>query len=199
MTHETLLALMAFAFVSSITPGPNNLMLMTSGANFGFRRTVPHMLGVGIGFMFMLLIVGMGLMHVFDRYPAVFSVLRIASMLYLLYLAWNIATAAPVGAADNDSTGKPLTFLQAAAFQWVNPKAWAMSLTAISVYATDESLGQVIMVTLAFGLVNLPCVSSWAALGQQIHRVLNKPLRLRVFNTAMAVLLVASMLPTLLN
>ena len=131
---ETLLALVAFAFVSSITPGPNNLMLMASGTNFGFARTVPHMLGVGIGFMLMVLLVGAGLGGVFELVPGAMLVLKVASTIYLLYLAWRIATAAPLRTADGEGGARPFTFLQAAAFQWVNPKAWTMALTAAAVY-----------------------------------------------------------------
>ncbi|MFK8054227.1 MAG: LysE family translocator [Woeseiaceae bacterium] len=199
MNSDTLLALAAFAFVSSITPGPNNLMLMASGANFGFRRTLPHMLGVAFGFMFMLLVVGIGLTQLFIRYPASYTVLRVVSLFYLLFLAWKIASASPVKTDAEDSASKPFSFLQAAAFQWVNPKAWIMSLTAISVYAGDRSFTQVLIVTLVFGLVNIPSVSSWAVLGQQISRWLSTPTRLRTFNVTMAVLLVASLVPSLLE
>lgn len=199
MNLDTLLALVAFAFVSSITPGPNNLMLMASGANFGFRRTLPHMLGVAFGFMFMLLIVGIGLTQLFIRFPASYTVLRVVSVIYLAYLAWKIATASPVTTDADQRAGKPFSFLQAAAFQWVNPKAWIMGLTAISVYAGDRSFTQVLIVTLVFGIVNIPSVSSWAALGQQISRWLSTPTRLRVFNVTMAVLLVGSLVPSLME
>ncbi|MEL6868275.1 MAG: LysE family translocator [Pseudomonadota bacterium] len=199
MNLDTLLALVAFAFVSSITPGPNNLMLMASGANFGFRRTLPHMLGVAFGFMFMLLIVGIGLTQLFIRFPASYTVLRVVSVIYLAYLAWKIATASPVTTDADQRAGKPFSFLQAAAFQWVNPKAWIMGLTAISVYAGDRSFTQVLIVTLVFGIVNIPSVSSWAALGQQISRWLSTPTRLRAFNVTMAVLLVGSLVPSLME
>lgn len=174
-------------------------MLMASGANFGFRRTLPHMLGVAFGFMFMLLVVGIGLTQLFIRYPASYTVLRVVSLFYLLFLAWKIASASPVKTDAEDSASKPFSFLQAAAFQWVNPKAWIMSLTAISVYAGDRSFTQVLIVTLVFGLVNIPSVSSWAVLGQQISRWLSTPTRLRTFNVTMAVLLVASLVPSLLE
>ncbi|MEM9551809.1 MAG: LysE family translocator, partial [Pseudomonadota bacterium] len=122
MTYSLITAFVAFAFVSSITPGPNNLMLMASGANFGFRRTIPHMLGVGLGFVFMVLMVGAGLIQVFDAYPVTYDVLKTGSVVYLIYLAWKIGTAA--GIVEADDAGRPMTFLQAAIFQWVNPKAW---------------------------------------------------------------------------
>ncbi|MHA3976298.1 LysE family translocator [Halovulum sp. GXIMD14794] len=195
MTVDAILALAAFAFVTSITPGPNNLMLMASGANFGLRRTLPHMLGVGLGFMLMLLLVGVGLAQVFERYPLARDLLRALSVTYLLYLAWKIANAAPPEAGE--AQGRPITFLQAAAFQWVNPKAWAMALTAVTVHAPGHGLGAVALVALIFGLVNLPSVGSWTLLGTQLSRWLSSPARLRMFNRAMALLLVATLYPVL--
>ena len=195
MTYDLLIALATFAFVSSITPGPNNLMLMASGANFGFRRTIPHMLGVGLGFVFMVLLVGAGLVQIFDAYPVSYTVLKVASVVYLLYLAWKIATAAP--AKPGEAKGVPMTFLQAAAFQWVNPKAWAMALTAISAYTPDHTLFAIALVAVVFGAINLPAVSSWTLLGQQMARFLTNGRRLRLFNAVMALLLVASLYPVL--
>ena len=208
MTMELLSGLVAFSFVSSITPGPNNLMLMASGANFGFRRTLPHMAGVGLGFVLMTLIVGAGLAQVFDRYPISYQLLKVVSVVYLLFLAGKIATAEPPGSASPTAppatsleppiqTRSPITFLQAVLFQWVNPKAWAMALTAMSVYNPSRSLQGVGLVALIFGIINVPCVSSWTVMGQQIRQWLNSSLRLRLFNWTMAVLLVLSLVPVL--
>ncbi len=197
MTHEQLLALAAFAFVTSITPGPNNLMLMASGANFGVRRTVPHMLGVALGFVFMAVLVGAGLAQAFAAVPQLYAVLKLASVAYLLFLSWKIATAPPPGEAAR--AGRPMTFLAAAAFQWVNPKAWAMALTAVSVYAPSQTAAGIAAVAAVFGIVNLPSVGVWAALGQGMRRVLTNPARMRAFNVLMAVLLVASLYPVLLH
>lgn len=195
MTYDVLTALVAFAFVTSITPGPNNLMLMASGANFGFRRTIPHMLGVGLGFTLMVVLVGAGLVQVFDAYPVSYAVLKGVSVGYLLYLAWKIATAAPPRAGDK--AGTPMTFVQAVLFQWVNPKAWAMALTAVSVYAPSQTLSAIALVALIFGAINLPSVSSWTVMGQQMRRLLTNPRRLRAFNIVMAVLLIASLYPVI--
>ncbi|MFC3613748.1 LysE family translocator [Lutimaribacter marinistellae] len=194
MSLDLLLALALFAFVSSITPGPNNLMLMASGANYGFRRTIPHMLGIGIGFTVMILLVGTGLIRIFDTWPASYTALKAASVLYLLYLAWKIATAAPT---TGKATGQPMSFLQAAAFQWVNPKAWAMALTAISAYTPDRSIWAIGLVALIFGAINLPSVSTWTVLGQQMARLLKDPRRLAAFNWTMAALLIASLYPVI--
>lgn len=195
MPADLLLALVAFAFVTSITPGPNNLMLMASGANFGFRRTLPHMLGVSLGFAAMALVIGLGLAELFQRVPETLIALKIVSVAFLLYLAWKIATAAGVG--EGAENGRPMTFLQAAAFQWVNPKAWAMALTAVSVYAPSQTLGAIASVAIIFAAVNLPSVASWAALGLGIRRALSDPARLRAFNWVMAGLLVATLWPVL--
>ncbi|MCL4108779.1 UNVERIFIED_CONTAM: hypothetical protein GTU68_049120 [Idotea baltica] len=170
-------------------------MLMASGANFGFRRTLPHMLGVGIGFVIMVILVGLGLTQIFDLYPVSYTILKTFSILYLLYLSWKIATAAPP--SDKEAAGKPFTFLQAALFQWVNPKAWTMALTAISAYAPSQSFASVVWVGLIFGAINLPSVSSWTLLGEQMKRILTNTKRLRSFNILMALLLVASLYPVL--
>jgi threonine/homoserine/homoserine lactone efflux protein len=196
MTYEIVLGLALFALASSITPGPNNLMLMASGANFGFRRTIPHMLGVGLGFTLMVLLVGVGLVQVFNAVPVSYQILKIVSVVYLLYLAWKIGTAAPV-AGEVDASGTPFTFVQAALFQWVNPKAWTMALTAVSVYSPSQSVVAMAFVAAVFGAINLPCISLWTTLGQQLQRILTSPARLRVFNITMAMLLVGSLYPVL--
>lgn len=195
MTTEHLYALMTFAFVTSITPGPNNLMLMASGANFGFRRTLPHMLGVGLGFVFVAIIMGLGLAQLFQLYPIINSVLKVVSITYLLWLAWKIAhSAAP---ENKNVDARPLTFLQAAAFQWVNPKVWFMALTALTVYAPGDTFTDVLLVAAVFGSINLPAVSSWCLLGREMRRVLTNRKRLNAFNWGMAFLLVASLYPVI--
>ncbi|MEO1379693.1 MAG: LysE family translocator, partial [Pseudomonadota bacterium] len=144
MTYEIFAALVVFAFVSVITPGPNNLMLMASGANFGFRKTVPHMLGIGIGFPAMVVLVGLGVMQVFDLWPPSYTVLKFLSIGYLLYLAWKIANAAPPSEAATQ--GQPLSFLQSAGFQWLNPKAWSMALSAITLYAASRDIQAILLI-----------------------------------------------------
>ncbi len=197
MTYALLTALLAFCIVSTVTPGPNNMMLMASGANFGYRRTVPHMLGISIGVAVLVLGVGAGLMALFDLWPLSYTLLKFAAVLYMLWLAWKIAhAAAPDGASAG---GKPLTFLQGAGFQWVNPKAWSMALTAITVYAPDRTLASVALVGAAFALVSVPLISLWVVAGQQLKRWLTSPARLRGFNWTMALLLVASLYPVLLT
>lgn len=194
MNIDLLLALTGFAFVTSVTPGPNNMMLMASGANFGLRRTVPHMLGVSLGFGGMVAILGLGIDRLIVETPGLAEALKWISLAYMLWLAWKIANAtAPED--DEDAPSRPLTFMQAAVFQWVNPKAWAMALGALSAYAAG--VGGALVVAIVFALVNLPSVSLWAALGQGVRRLVATPRRLRVFNMAMAALLIFSMLPVL--
>jgi threonine/homoserine/homoserine lactone efflux protein len=199
MQTELLIALTQFAFVSSATPGPNNLMLMASGTNFGFRRTIPHMLGVTIGFVVMLVLVGLGLAKLFDLFPLARLALKVGSIGYLVYLAWMIATAgAPKDAAA--SGAKPMTFIQASLFQWINPKAWTMALGAVSVYvpATNPIFG-LFFVAGVFGAINLPVVSGWAAMGMHMRRFLQDPLKLRIFNVTAALLLLASLYPVIFD
>ncbi|MTH35082.1 LysE family translocator [Paracoccus limosus] len=194
MSQQVLLALMAFAFVTSVTPGPNNLMLMASGANFGLRRTLPHMLGVALGFGVMVLVLGLGVGRILDAAPGLALAMKALSLGYMLWLAWKIAhAAAPESTAG--ATGRPMRFLAACAFQWVNPKAWMMGLGALSAYSGGA--GGTLMVALVFVAVNLPSVAIWAAMGQGLRGALQDPARLRLFNRTMAVLLVASMLPVL--
>lgn len=195
MTLDLLTALVTFAFVTVMTPGPNNLMLMASGTNFGFSRSIPHMLGIGLGFPLMVACVGLGVMQVFDLWPLSYTLLKIGSVAYLLYLAWKIANAAPP--RDAEASGKPLTFLQSAAFQWVNPKAWSMALSAITLYATGRDLASVLWVAGVYVVVSSISTTSWTLLGQQLRRLLKNQTRLRIFNWFMAALLIATLIPVL--
>ncbi|WP_309665792.1 LysE family translocator [Tabrizicola sp.] len=195
MTYDILLALIAFAFVTSVTPGPNNMMLLASGVNFGFRRTVPHMLGISIGHSLMVFLVGLGLAGIMHAWPPAMVVLKVASVAYMLWLSWKIAHASAPG--EGRAGARPFSFGQAAAFQRVNPKAWAMALGAVAAYAPEGALHQVALVAVVFAMVNLPSVAVWAYVGQQVRRWLNDPARLRAFNWTMAVLLVLSLVPVL--
>ena len=192
---EVLGPLVTFAVATSVTPGPNNIMLTASGANFGFRRTLPHLLGVAIGFTIMVLAIGLGLSEVFERLPVIHQVLRYGGAAYLLYLAYRIATAAPTTPDAAQPVGRPLTFLQAALFQWVNPKGWMMAVGAISTYTTagGDLILESVMIALIFGAIGLPSAAVWAALGVAIGRLLQARRALRAFNIAMALLLVASL------
>lgn len=197
MPFDVFMALLVFALVASITPGPNNLMLMASGVNFGFRRTIPHMLGIGIGFLVLLLGVGSGLGALLTAWPALHLGLKLAGGAYLLYLSWRIATSRSFSSGGG-AAARPMSFLEAAAFQWVNPKAWVMAVTAMALY-TDPSAPvlSVLMVSFAFALVNLPSVSTWAGFGVALRGFLADPVRLKWFNVSMGLLLAASLWPML--
>ena len=196
MNLDLLTALMAFAFVTSITPGPNNLMLMSSGASFGVKRTIPHILGVALGFVFMLIVVGFGIMQLFDRYPVSYSILNYGCAVYLIYLAAKIATATATSEQGEDTQGRdPMSFFQAVLFQWINPKAWTMALTAVTLYAPNRSIESLLIVATIFGIINLPSVGIWAVLGQQLSRVLTNSFRFKLFNLSMAILLLLSLYP----
>ena len=197
MTSELLLAFILFAFVTSVTPGPNNMMLLASGVNFGIRRSLPHMLGISLGFMLLVAAVGLGLGQLFEQFPPPYTVLRYGGAAYLLYLAWKIASSGAPD-ADGKATGKPLTFLQAAAFQWVNPKAWVMALGSITTYLpAQHTPWQLLGLVALMGVINMPTTSTWALFGSSMRRHLQEPRFLRIFNTAAALALVASLYPLL--
>ena len=194
MQAETFLALFLFAFTTSITPGPNNMMLFASGVNFGFFRTVPHMLGIGAGFLSLLIAVGLGLGALLHSVPLLYTVLKFAGGAYLVWIAWKIGTSRSL--SEGKGNAVPMTFLQAAAFQWINPKAWVMAVTAMATYTSQQSyLASVIWVGIVFAIVNVPSVSTWAGFGSALRQWLSDPVRLKWFNIAMGVLLVLTLWP----
>lgn len=195
---ETLLPFLGFALVATTTPGPNNLMVLTSGANFGVARTIPHIIGIAIGFPVLVLVVGLGVGVLFETYPVVHTVLKYVAFVYLLWLAWQIARSErPDAKAAN---ARPLTFLQAAAFQWVNPKAWAMILGAMALFIGNDGGSHVLQITVMaviFGALCLPNGFVWALFGRAIAGFLADDRQRFWFNIAMAALLVASAVPSL--
>jgi threonine/homoserine/homoserine lactone efflux protein len=196
MTTSTLLALFGFAFATSITPGPNNMMLFASGVNFGFRRTIPHMFGISAGFFVLLVAVGYGLGALLETFPLIYTAIKFAGGIYLLWIAWKIANTHEISEAKTGA--RPMTFLGAAAFQWVNPKAWVMAVTAMATYTNPDAFFlSVMLVGAVFALVNLPSVSTWAGFGSVLREWLSVPPRLKCFNISMAVLLIISLWPML--
>ncbi|MBX4859718.1 LysE family translocator [Rhizobium bangladeshense] len=194
MPLDTFLAFVLFAFTTSITPGPNNMMLFASGVNFGFRRTIPHMFGIGAGFFVLLLGVGFGLGALLQTIPVIYTALKFAGGAYLVWIAWKIASSRSL--SEGRTGAEPMSFL--AAFQWVNPKAWVMAVTAMATYTNPQLyLVSVLIVGLAFAAVNVPSVSTWAGFGSALREWLSDPVRLKWFNISMAVLLVASLWPML--
>jgi len=191
-----LLAFAGFAFVSSITPGPNNAMLLASGVNYGFRRTVPHIAGISLGCVAMVLLVGLGLEQAFAAVPQLYDVLRYTGAAYLLWLAWKIARAEPV--VEGASGGRPMTFCQAAAFQWINPKAWVIVVGAVGTYAPRDGFGyNVIALAVLLGVIMVPSISVWAGFGTVLRPLLCQRGYVRILNITMALLLVLSLVPIL--
>ena len=196
MSLTTFFALLLFSFVSSITPGPNNIMLFASGVNFGLRRTWPHAIGIAFGFGVLLACVGFGLGLLLEQFPAAFLTIKILGGLYMLYLAWRIANSGPVEVKE--ARARPMAFLEAALFQWVNPKAWVMAVFAMSAYTGEGSyVLNVWIVVFAFCLVNFPSVTVWAGFGQIMREYLQDPVKLKFFNYGMALALVLSLWPML--
>jgi len=191
MRTDVFAAMLAFCFVTGVTPGPNNLMLMTSGVNFGFRRTLPHLMGVVIGYSAMVALVGLGLDAIFSRFPALLPTMRWLGAAYMLWLAWKIANSGPVG--DADARGTPLGFFGAAAFQWINPKGWVMAVSALTAYAVvDDYARNVAIIALVYFVIAIPSSGVWALLGAGMRRALANPRVARWFNWSMAALLAAS-------
>lgn len=190
--------LAAFALVASITPGPNNVMLASSGLTFGFRRSIPHMLGVSIGFVLLMVLTGLGLGALFTHAPWLYTVLKYGGALYLLYLACKIARSGPM--QDGAQRGRPFTFTQAALFQWINPKAWVMAIGVIATYTPQQGFFANLMVAaVVCGIVNLPSIGIWVVFGVALRRLLHRPGAVRLFNWTMALLLVASLYPVALE
>ena len=190
--------LAVFAFSSLITPGPNNIIIAASGANFGFRRSLPVIFGVSFGFAAMVLFVTFGLAGVFIRYPPAQAVLRMLGFAFMLYLAWKIATA---DIDDQRVTGAPPTFAQMALFQWVNPKAWAMSGVAAVAFTTGgNAVIEAVLIALVFLFISLPCQLLWGVFGAAIGDFLRASRRrLRVFNCVMAALMVGAFIPAVMD
>lgn len=198
MTHSIFISFLMYSVVTSITPGPNNVMMMTSGLNFGLKRSLPHMLGIGFGFGFMVLLVGLGVGALLSSSDVLFETLKVIGILYLLYLAYNIAMS-----GKNDMRGKadrPLSFIGAALFQWVNPKAWIMTMGAITTYtASSSTWGTFVAIGLIYGVVSIPCVGVWAIIGDRLQYLLKNEKLIRRFNIAMGLLLFVSVIPSAIS
>lgn len=188
-------AIIAFAITACVTPGPNNAMIMASGLNYGIRRSLPHFFGICLGFPAMVVAVGLGVASLFARYPLLHLILKLAGAAYLTYLAWRIATASVSNLSQR--AGKPFSFLQAAAFQWVNPKAWALAVGATVTYTViaDSYTTQVFILAGIFMVFGTPCILLWLWFGASLKSILQDPQSVRVFNYSMATLLMASLIP----
>lgn len=198
-TH-TYLALLSFAVVASITPGPNNLMVMASGAAFGWRKTVPHMAGIALGFAIMIGSVALGLSAILEQFPQILSVLRVVGAAWLLWLAWQLASPlfAPVTEAENPealkSASRPMHLYEAAMFQWVNPKAWTMAVAASAAYSgiASDAASRALLMAVTFIAVAPVCNSVWALAGQMLQRLMTTGNSARIFSLIMVALVVLS-------
>jgi len=189
MTFEVILSLFGMAFAASWTPGPNNSMLASSGATYGVWASTPHILGVSTGFPVMIFLIGLGLGEIFRQTPALHQVLRYGGALMLLWIAWKVATARAPGSTGRGT--RPLSYFEAAAFQWVNPKAWMAAVAITSQFVTTENpVSTALTVSGVFLLAGLSSTLAWASFGKVIGRLLNTPTRLRAFNLTMASILI---------
>lgn len=197
MTFDIFLSLAIFSFVTSITPGPNNIMLLASGINFGLKRTMPHAIGVSLGFFVMLLAVGIGIGALIKSSPIVYNILKYLGALYLLWLAWKTAISHSVEQNSNKQ-GSPLTLLEAALFQWINPKSWMMAISGITLYTSPQyPYISMLLVSIIFTLINFPCVAIWATFGHSLRERLKNPKILKLFNFIMGGLLALSAISVL--
>lgn len=198
MTFATLISFIIYSFVTSITPGPNNIMLAASGVNFGFKRSIPHILGIGIGFGFMVSVVGLGIGSLLSSNIVLYESLKIVGITYLLYLAYKIYHSSSVDTSSNKT--KPLTFLQAAMFQWVNPKAWIMAMGAVTTYLSSQSeLYWYLVVGVIYGAIGIPSTGVWALIGEKLQKYIHDQKKLKTFNAVMALLLVLSVIQPLID
>lgn len=197
MPYDLFVALVMFAFVMAMTPGPNNIMLAASGVNFGFARSIPHMSGVLIGFLVLVAACAAGLGLVFTAVPALQLVLKVVGAGYMLWLAWKVAHAKPSD-GEGETAGEPLTFLQAAAFQWVNPKGVLAALSGIALFMRpDHAVTDFAIMVTVYGIATLASVTVWTGFGVALRKLLGNARHARIFNIVMGLLLVASIVPML--
>lgn len=185
---ESAQALALFVFFSVITPGPNNLMIMNSAMNFGVARSMPHFMGIALGYPLMLVAMGLGLSQVFEQFPGVIQALQVVCGFMIVWLAWKMTRQVSNNTQQNPEA-KPITLLQAAAFQWVNPKAWFMCTATIALFppSQDDRYFDLLLLTLVATGVGAVCVSIWMLSGVPLRKLMNRPLLLRNFNYAMAI------------
>jgi threonine/homoserine/homoserine lactone efflux protein len=199
MSHPLLIAFVAFAVVMFITPGPNNVMLLSSGLTHGFRRTLPHMAGITFGMAFMIAAVGLGLGTIFIAYPVLQTILKYAGAAYLIYLAAVIALSGPSASGQDNARG-PMTFWGAAMFQWINVKGWVMVIGTITAYAAIASFPWNIVIQTAISfVVGALSTVAWALFGSALRPWLTSPRAVRAFNIVMALLLLASLYPVFMD
>lgn len=196
-TVAMIISIATFTISTVTTPGPNNIMLLSSGLTFGYKKTIPHMSGIIVGFPFMVVLVGLGMGVIFEKFPIILSILKIVGILYLFWMAFKIANNTSSYEVEEGQKSKPFTFFQAAIFQWVNPKAWIMAITAISIFVTanENSYLQVITIAFIYLLSSIISTNSWAFGGVVLKKFIKNESSVKKLNIIMAVLLIASVLP----
>lgn len=192
-----IISIASFTLATVLTPGPNNIMLLSSGLTFGYKRTLPHMMGIMFGFPLMVVGVGLGVGAIFELFPVVFILLKVVGIAYLFWMAWHIANSKGGFDTKENDESNPFTFIQAAAFQWVNPKAWIMAITATATFTTDTSIAlqQVMMIAFIYLLSGVISTNSWAMGGVVLKKLIKNDRSIKIFNISMAVLIVVSVLP----
>lgn len=197
MEISLLLAISLFAFVMSVTPGPNNIMLLASGAQFGYQKTLPHIFGILIGIASLLASVLLGFGAIFERYPALYDLLKVVGSLYLFWLAWKVATASiePLSFNASRNKTKPMTLLSAVTFQFVNPKAWAMTIGSISSFTLtgERYIESGLWIMLCFAITGFIAISLWAYLGVNIAQRLTTAKRKKAFNYTMGLMTIGTL------
>jgi threonine/homoserine/homoserine lactone efflux protein len=199
MSHSLLIAFVVFAAVMYFTPGPNNIMVLSSGLNYGFRPTLPLIAGITFGCAFMVAAVGLGFGTIFIAYPVLQTILRYAGAAYLIYLAAVIAMSDPV-TPGQDNRRRPMTFWGAVLFQWVNVKGWVMVIGTITAYAGIASFPwNIVIQVVACLLLGVVATSIWALSGSSLRALMTSPRAVRAFNIAMAALLLVSLYPVFMD
>jgi len=191
-----IISITSFALASTMTPGPNNIMLLSSGLTFGYKRTIPHTLGISFGFPIMVICVGLGVGKLFEVFPFIYTTLKVVGIIYLVWMAWHIANTK--GSPDTkNKRDKPFTFLQAALFQWVNPKAWVVAITSTAAFITDHQIAviQVMIIACIYFFSALLSTNSWSLGGVMLKRSIQNERLVQIFNITMAILIVGSILP----
>ena len=196
-TITILVSIFTFTLSATITPGPNNIMLLSSGLTFGYKSTLAHIFGIVFGFPIMVLLVGLGLGIVFEKFPMILDILKNVGILYLVWMAYKIANNKSTYDLKDDQKSEPFTFLQAALFQWVNPKAWIMAISSISIFVKPDvdSLMQIVLIALIFLLSAIVSCNTWVIGGVALKKIIKSEKSIRIFNISMAILLVVSVLP----
>jgi len=195
-TLTMIISITSFALASTMTPGPNNIMLLSSGLTFGYKRTIPHALGVNIGFPVMVICVGLGIGKLFEVFPFVYTTLKVVGISYLLWMAWHIANTKG-SLNEENKNDKPFTFFQAALFQWINPKAWVMAITSTAAFITDHQIAsiQVMIISCIYFFCAILSTNSWSLGGVMLKQFIRNERLVQIFNITMAILIVGSILP----